>query len=57
VYKILERKEIAMRNVWFKVYAPHVVKKLQPGQFVIVRAFENGERIPLTPVMWNKEEG
>jgi len=57
VYKILERKEIAMRNVWFKVHAPHVVKMLQPGQFVIVRAFENGERIPLTPVMWDKEEG
>lgn len=57
VYKILERKEIAMRNVWFKVHAPHVVKMLQPGQFVIVRAFESGERIPLTPVMWDKEEG
>ncbi len=57
MYKILERKEIAMRNVWFKVHAPHIVRKLQPGQFIIVRAFENGERIPLTPVTWSREEG
>ena len=57
MYKILEKREIAMRNTWFKIHAPHVAKKVQPGQFVIVRAFKNGERIPLTPVMWDKEEG
>nr|WP_255453680.1 sulfide/dihydroorotate dehydrogenase-like FAD/NAD-binding protein [Thermococcus sp. LS1] len=57
VYKILEKKEIAMRNTWYKVHAPHVARKVQPGQFVIVRAFENGERIPLTPVMWDREKG
>ncbi|AIF68486.1 ferredoxin--NADP reductase [Palaeococcus pacificus DY20341] len=57
MYKILEKKEIAMRNIWYKVHAPHIAKKVKPGQFVIVRAFENGERIPLTPVMWDKEEG
>ncbi len=57
MYKILEKKEIAMRNTWFKVHAPHVARKVQPGQFVIVRAFKNGERIPLTPVMWDPEEG
>ncbi|WP_456396169.1 sulfide/dihydroorotate dehydrogenase-like FAD/NAD-binding protein [Thermococcus sp.] len=57
MYKILEKREIAMRNTWFKIHAPHVARKVQPGQFVIVRAFKNGERIPLTPVMWDKEEG
>ncbi len=57
MYKILEKKEIAMRNTWYKIYAPHVAKKVQPGQFVIVRAFPNGERIPLTPVTWDREEG
>ena len=57
MYKILEKKEIAMRNTWFKVHAPHVARKVRPGQFVIVRAFKNGERIPLTPVMWDPEEG
>nr|WP_206203469.1 sulfide/dihydroorotate dehydrogenase-like FAD/NAD-binding protein [Thermococcus sp. M36] len=57
VYKILEKREIAMRNTWYKIHAPHVARKVQPGQFVIVRAFKNGERIPLTPVMWDREEG
>ncbi len=57
MYKILEKKEIALKEVWYKIHAPHIAKKLKPGQFVIVRAFENGERIPLTPITWNKEEG
>ncbi|AEH24517.1 sulfide/dihydroorotate dehydrogenase-like FAD/NAD-binding protein [Pyrococcus yayanosii] len=57
MYKILEKREIAMRNTWYKIHAPHVAKKVQAGQFVIVRAFENGERIPLTPVMWDRDEG
>lgn len=57
MYKILEKKEVAMRNVWYKVHAPHVARKVQPGQFIIVRAFKNGERIPLTPIMWDREEG
>ena len=57
MYKILEKREIAMRNTWYKIYAPHVARKVQPGQFVIVRAFQNGERIPLTPVMWDRNEG
>ncbi|MCD6373851.1 MAG: sulfide/dihydroorotate dehydrogenase-like FAD/NAD-binding protein [Thermococcus sp.] len=56
-YKILDKKELAMNEVWYKVHAPHVAKKVEPGQFVIVRAFENGERIPLTPVEWDREEG
>ncbi|WP_456420977.1 sulfide/dihydroorotate dehydrogenase-like FAD/NAD-binding protein [Thermococcus sp.] len=57
VYRILEKKELAMRNIWYKVEVPHVARKVQPGQFVIVRAFPNGERIPLTPVIWDREEG
>ncbi|WP_010478617.1 sulfide/dihydroorotate dehydrogenase-like FAD/NAD-binding protein [Thermococcus zilligii] len=56
-YRIIEKKELAMNEVWYKVHAPHVAKKVQPGQFVIVRAFPNGERIPLTPVTWDREEG
>ncbi len=56
-YKILDKKELAMNEVMYKIHAPpHVAKKVQPGQFVIVRAFPNGERIPLTPVTWDREE-
>ncbi|NJE26786.1 sulfide/dihydroorotate dehydrogenase-like FAD/NAD-binding protein [Thermococcus sp. MV5] len=57
MYEILEKKEIAAKNVMYKIHAPHIAKKVQPGQFVVVRAFENGERIPLTPVTWNREKG
>jgi len=57
MYKILEKKELAMNEIMYKIHAPHIAKKVQPGQFVIMRAFENGERIPLTPVTWDREEG
>ncbi|WP_175059300.1 sulfide/dihydroorotate dehydrogenase-like FAD/NAD-binding protein [Thermococcus sp. 2319x1] len=57
MYEILEKREIAAKNVLYKIHAPHIAKKVKPGQFVVVRAFENGERIPLTPVMWDPEEG
>lgn len=57
MYEILEKKEIAAKNVMYKIHAPHIAKKVQPGQFVVVRAFENGERVPLTPVAWNRKEG
>lgn len=57
MYRILEKRELAPKHVMYRIEAPHVAKKVQPGQFVIVRAFSNGERIPLTPVMWNREEG
>jgi len=57
VYRILEKEEIAPKHVKYKIEAPHVARKVQAGQFVIVRAFPNGERIPLTPVMWDREKG
>jgi ferredoxin--NADP+ reductase len=39
------------------VQAPAVAAKIQPGQFVMVRADEYGERIPLTVADWDREEG
>jgi len=57
VYRILEKKELAPKHVMYKIEASHVARKVQAGQFVIIRAFSNGERIPLTPVMWDREEG
>ena len=37
--------------------APAVAKAVQPGQFVIVRASEEGERIPLSVSDWNADDG
>jgi ferredoxin--NADP+ reductase len=41
----------------FKVEAPDVAQKVQPGEFVIIRIDEKGERIPMTVADWDREEG
>lgn len=41
----------------YKIEAPKIAEKAQPGQFIIVRVDEVGERIPLTIADWNREEG
>lgn len=48
MYKVLENKKISSNSYLMKVYAPLVIKKFIPGQFVIVMANEDSERIPLT---------
>ncbi|MFA7115072.1 MAG: FAD-binding oxidoreductase, partial [Candidatus Omnitrophota bacterium] len=41
----------------YQVYSPYIAKKAKPGQFVILRLDESGERIPLTIVDNNIETG
>jgi ferredoxin--NADP+ reductase len=48
MYRILSREELAPDVVRVWVEAPHVARKRRPGQFVIVRLADGGERIPLT---------
>lgn len=57
MYKILERQDLASVIHLFKIEAPEVAKKAQPGQFVIVRIDEKGERIPLTFADWDVQAG
>jgi ferredoxin--NADP+ reductase len=57
VYKILLRQDLVPNIHLFKVWAPAVAKKAQPGQFVVIRIDERGERIPLTIADWDTEEG
>ena len=40
-----------------EVEAPFVAKKAEPGQFIILRVDENGERIPLTIADYDREKG
>ena len=48
MFKIL-KKEYLANNIWLMdIEAPRVAKHCQPGQFVIVKMDEEGERIPLT---------
>ncbi len=57
MYKIV-RKEILTPNITLmEVMAPRLASSAQPGQFLIVRVRENGERIPLTICNYNRERG
>ncbi|SJZ75255.1 sulfide/dihydroorotate dehydrogenase-like FAD/NAD-binding protein [Selenihalanaerobacter shriftii] len=55
--KILDKRDLAPEIDLFTIDAPLVAQKAQPGHFVIVRASETGERIPLTIVDYNRDEG
>jgi ferredoxin/flavodoxin---NADP+ reductase len=57
VYKITYRQDLAPSVHLFKIEAPEVAKKAHPGQFVIIRIDEKGERIPLTFADWDIEAG
>jgi ferredoxin--NADP+ reductase len=48
VYEILRQEQLTPVTKLYEVLAPEVARKVQPGQFVIVRIHERGERIPLT---------
>ncbi len=57
MFTILEKKILAEGIYWMRVEAPRVARSAKPGQFVIVRVNEQGERIPLTIADYNAEEG
>ena len=57
MYKILLRQDLVPNIHLFKFEAPAVAKKAQPGQFVVIRIDEKGERIPLTVAGWDEAEG
>lgn len=56
-YKILSKKELCPNQYEIVIDAPYVVRNAQAGQFIIFRAEENGERVPLTIADVNKETG
>lgn len=57
MYKIIQ-KEVLSENIFsITIHAPRVAEKCLPGQFVIVRVDEKGERIPLTICDYNRENG
>ena len=57
MYKILEKKKLNANVTLIKVDAPFVSRKAEPGQFIILRVDENGERIPLTIADFDREKG
>ena len=57
VYKVLDKKRLASTVTLLKLDAPEIAKKVQPGQFVILRLNEEGERLPLTVNDFDRENG
>jgi len=57
MFRIISRETLAAKIHLFKIEAPAVARKAQPGQFVVVRVDERGERIPLTIAAWDEKEG
>ncbi|MBQ3596228.1 MAG: sulfide/dihydroorotate dehydrogenase-like FAD/NAD-binding protein [Clostridia bacterium] len=57
MYKILQKKVLNPTVVQLQIEAPLVANKALPGQFIILRVDEQGERIPLTVAGVDKEKG
>lgn len=57
MYKVYYNKKISSNSYEMKIKAPLVVSNCLPGQFVIVMAHEDSERIPLTIYDYDKEKG
>ncbi len=57
MYQILEKKCLNPTVTLMRIHAPMVARKAQPGQFIILRTHEEGERIPLTVADYDRESG
>lgn len=57
MYKIVSKKALNPTVIQMEIYAPLVANKAKPGQFIILRVNEYGERIPLTVAGTSKENG
>ena len=57
MYPIVKKEKLADKIFLMDVKAPRVAKSCEPGQFVIVKIDEEGERIPLTICDYDREAG
>lgn len=57
MYKIVKKRELNPTVTLMEIEAPLVAKKAEPGQFIILRVDEAGERIPLTVADYDREKG
>jgi ferredoxin--NADP+ reductase len=57
MYKIIKKKVLGPSVKLMAVEAPFVARKAEPGQFIILRVDEDGERIPLTIADYDREKG
>lgn len=57
MFQILKKEVLNEQVTLLEIEAPLIAKKAEPGQFIILRIDENGERIPLTVADFDRERG
>lgn len=57
MYQIMKKRKLHDTVSLMEVHAPAIAKKARPGQFIILRIDEDGERIPLTIAGYDREAG
>ena len=57
MFKILNKKVLHENILQFTLEAPLIARKAEPGQFVVLRVNEYGERVPLTIADFDREKG
>ena len=57
MYKIVSKRQLAENVNEYVIHAPHVARHAHPGQFIILRVNDEGERIPLTICDYDRDEG
>jgi len=57
MYRIVKKKALNPTVTMMEIEAPAVARKAEPGQFIILRVDENGERIPLTIAAYDRQAG
>lgn len=56
-FKVLEKRELCPNTFYFKINAPLIAKKIEAGQFVIMRPNDISERMPLSIAGWDRDKG
>jgi len=56
-FKILEKRELCPNTYWYEIEAPFIARKIEAGQFIIIKPFKKSERIPLSICGWDREKG
>ena len=57
MYRIVRKKSLNPTVTQMEIEAPLVARKARPGQFIILRVDEDGERIPLTVADFDPDKG
>lgn len=57
MFPIVKKRQLNPTVTYMEILAPHVARKAQPGQFIMLRIDEDGERIPLTVAGYDREAG